>query len=69
MFCTGTPTVPPLGFHNPDKITVREIESCLPNVNTCPMVIKLPSQVSGFQEFCSALDTAISCQSHGFGIL
>ena len=69
MFCTGVPTIPPLGFHNPGKITVSEIESSLPNVNTCPMIVELPSKISGFDEFCQALDTAISCQSCGFGIL
>ena len=69
MFCTGTSTIPPLGFHNPEKITVSEIDSVLPNVNTCPMIIELPSRVSSFEQFRNAMETAISCQSHGFGIL
>ena len=57
-----------MGFHGPSEITVTSINSVLPNANTCPMELEVPSQLSNFQEFSKQMDLAIESQATGFGV-
>lgn len=68
MFCTGVSSIPPLGFHDPSEITVTSVNSILPNANTCPMELEIPSQLSTFEEFSKQMDLAIDYQATGFGV-
>ena len=72
MFCTGTNQIPPLGFHEPNHITVLQLEpesGPLPNANTCPLELELPSLHSNFDSFRNSLNSALESQSSGFGVL
>lgn len=68
MFCTGVSCIPPMGFHDPSIITVTSTESVLPNANTCPMDLEIPSKICTFEEFCKQMDMAIEYQATGFGV-
>ncbi len=68
MFCTGVNSIPPMGFHEPSEITVTSINSVLPNANTCPMELEVPSQISTFEELSKQMDLAIASQATGFGV-
>ncbi len=57
-----------MGFHEPSEITVTSINSVLPNANTCPMELEIPSQVSTFEEFRGKMDLAIASQATRFGV-
>ncbi len=57
-----------MGFHEPSEITVTSINSVLPNANTCPMELEVPSQISTFEEFSQQMDLAIASQATGFGV-
>jgi hypothetical protein len=69
MFCTGCESIPPMGFFEPSKITILENSSSLPNANTCPLELELPSSVKTFEEFRKAMNTALEHQKSGFGII
>jgi hypothetical protein len=72
MFCTGTNQIPPLGFHEPSKITVMQLEPMcgqLPNANTCPQELELPSCHSEYETFRESMNCALVNQSTGFGII
>ena len=71
MFATGTKQIPPLGFHDPCKITVLQLDSMcgnLPNSNTCPQELELPLHES-YDDFKKSIDCTLSNQSSGFGII
>lgn len=72
MFCTGVQTIPPLGFHNPHKITVLqmiEMSGLLPNASTCSHELELPYAHQSFDSFREAMNTALNSQKSGFGIV
>ena len=72
MFCTGTNQIPPLGFHDPDKITVIELQpECgpLPNASTCPQELELPCIHENYEVFKESLNKALDIQGSGFGIV
>lgn len=56
-----------MGFHNPSQITVTSTTSVLPNANTCPMELEIPS-LSTFEEFSKQMDMAVESQATGFGV-
>lgn len=58
-----------MGFDNPAVIPVMSTCSILPNANTCPMELELPSEVSSFEDFCKQMDLAIISQATGFGVV
>lgn len=68
-FSTGASSIPPMGFHEPEMITLSTIESVLPNSNTCPMDLELPTKVANFNEFCTQMNIALDIQATGFGII
>ena len=72
MFCTGTNQHPSLGFHEPAKISVMQLdELCgkLPNSNTCPQELELPSVHNEYEAFKDCMNCALAHQSSGFGII
>ena len=42
-------------------------DKALPEANTCPMVLFLPTIHRNYEVFCNAMDTALACAKHGFG--
>ena len=68
-FCTGAGSIPPMGFHEPELIAISTIESVLPNANTCPMELQLPTKVANFEEFATQMNIALDIQATGFGII
>ena len=71
MFATGTTQIPSLGFHDPSKITVLQLDSMsgnLPNSNTCPQELELPRHKS-YDDFKKSIDCALSNKSSGCGII
>ena len=71
MFYTGTDKIPPIGFHEPAKITVLQLEPMsgkLPNGNTCPQELELASCHEEYESFCESMNCAlVNCT--GFGII
>ena len=68
LFCTGASTVPPMGFHDLVLITSPQL-STLPNANTCPMELELPSKVSNCDKFSRQMKIVLDTQTNGFGIV
>ena len=72
MFCTGTNQIPPLGFHDPSKMTVTQLDVMsggLPNSNTCPQELELPCVHSVYKSFKESIDCALMNQRSRFGIV
>ena len=72
MFCTGTNHLPPLGFHEPAKKAVMQLdELCgkLPNSNTCPQELELLSVHNKYEAFKYSMNCALAHQSSGFSII
>ena len=68
MFATGATQIPPLGFHDPSKITVLQLDSMsgnFANLNTSPQELELPYHES-YDDFKKSIDCALSNQSSGF---
>ena len=67
LFWTGYPTLP-LGN---SKLVVKCLEhvpgKVLPEANTCPMVLSIPSIHRSYKEFCSMMDKALTYGKSGFG--
>lgn len=71
MFCTGVNVIPPLGFHDPDKITVLQFkpeDGPFPNASTCAMEMELPCVHEIYEQFRETMNTALNNQCSGFGI-
>ena len=67
LFWTGFSTLPV----DDSTLTVAFLEADpskpLPQANTCPMVLSIPTTHKDYDEFKNSMDTSIAYGKHGFG--
>jgi hypothetical protein len=56
-----------MGFHC--AITILQNSSVYPNANTCPLELEIPGLVTTYEDFKRQMDSALSNQKEGFGIV
>ncbi|XP_062512388.1 uncharacterized protein LOC134188205 isoform X1 [Corticium candelabrum] len=69
QFCTGSASVPVMGFHSPEKIEISTTRSVYPNASTCSMILELPGQCVSEVQLRNNLDTVLDMQATGFGVV
>ena len=69
-FSTACEKVPPLGFTDPEHITILEDSMAVyPVANTCTMEVQLPAKHDDYEKFRFFMNQALEIESTGFGFV